>query len=285
MNKNPLIIYHADCIDGFTAAWVAHRAIQLSDGIDCELFPAKYGDPVPLELAKNRRVLIFDFSYPREDLIDLDRVTPMLEVFDHHKSAAENCKDLDFCTFDMEKSGCMLAWDYFHPDRRAPGWIELIEDRDLWRFKINGTRAAHAYISTLPMELGSWDCLCNTRLGLVVELGNHILRYIESYIEKESREYALIQWAGADVVVLNLTHENASEMGHYLLQIYPIADFSMTYFQQGDGKWRYDLRARTHDSIDVSKIAAMFGGGGHKSAAGFVIDRLLTELIQGEEKC
>ena len=32
-----------------------------------------------------------------------------------HKTAEEKCKDFDFCTFDIEKSGCMLAWDYFFP--------------------------------------------------------------------------------------------------------------------------------------------------------------------------
>jgi len=56
----PLIIYHGNCPDGFTAAWVAARALG-----DHELFLGTYGEDPPYELAKDRQVFIVDFSYPR----------------------------------------------------------------------------------------------------------------------------------------------------------------------------------------------------------------------------
>ena len=55
----PLVIYHGNCYDGFTAAWIANSALN-----DAELIPAKYGDPPPDVMA--REVFVLDFSYPRE---------------------------------------------------------------------------------------------------------------------------------------------------------------------------------------------------------------------------
>jgi hypothetical protein len=41
--KQRLVIYHANCIDGFTAAWAAWRKF----GDDTEYVPASYGDAPP----------------------------------------------------------------------------------------------------------------------------------------------------------------------------------------------------------------------------------------------
>jgi phosphoesterase RecJ-like protein len=45
-----------------------------------------------------------------------------------------------------------------------------------------------------------------------------------------------------------------------------------------NGKMYYHVSLRSDGSVDVSKIAAMFGGGGHTSAAGFSIELPLVDL-------
>ena len=57
--SQPLVIYHANCPDGFTAAWIARKAF----GPDCEFIPAHYGDSPPD--CTGRSVYILDFSYKR----------------------------------------------------------------------------------------------------------------------------------------------------------------------------------------------------------------------------
>ena len=47
-------------------------------------------------------------------------------------------------------------------------------------------------------------------------------------------------------------------------------DFAGCYFDKGTGTVEYSLRSR-ENGIDVSEIAGLFGGGGHKHAAGFNI--------------
>jgi len=51
---------------------------------------------------------------------------------DHHKSALEDLKGLSpNIYFDMERSGARLAWDYFHPGKEPPAFIDYIEDRGI----------------------------------------------------------------------------------------------------------------------------------------------------------
>ena len=50
------------------------------------------------------------------------------------------------------------------------------------------------------------------------------------------------------------------------------------YHDHEDQKIKVSLRA-FHDNIDASEIAKQFGGGGHKSAAGFTWDKDIETLF------
>lgn len=271
MSEIPLVIYHANCYDGFTAAWIAKSFLD-----ECKLYPAKYGEPPPP--VKDRSVYVVDFSYPRDVMVKMREEAAFLRVLDHHKTAQEDCKGLDFCTFDMEKSGCRLTWDYFFPGEYVPDWIRRIEDRDLWRFHYQDTKRVHAYVASLPMVMHLWDDLSTMSLAKMVIAGEHILRYIDNYIGKVCLERRLVRIDNATVVTLNVPRENASEIGHHLLLICPQSTFSMTYHQTASNRWRYELRARKHGDFDVSAVAKKYEGGGHKLAAGFETAVLLEEL-------
>ena len=54
-----ICIYHANCADGFTAAWAVRQAL----GSGVEFVPAGYGDEPPD--VDDADVVIVDFSYPR----------------------------------------------------------------------------------------------------------------------------------------------------------------------------------------------------------------------------
>ena len=278
-----LVIYHANCYDGFTAAWVACRAMP-----DCELFEGRYGEDPPYLLAQERDTYILDFSYPHEQMVKLAAyagMTGSLTVLDHHKTAEANCQGLDFCTFDMERSGCRMAWDHFFPEDPLPDILLRVEDRDLWRFRYDSTPLIHAYVASQEMTLDSWNKLMCTSVDDASRIGAHILRYIETCIEKAVKEARIISLpdnraSGFDyyrVAVLNVPYQNASETADAMLAKFPDADFSMSYFQRADGKWQYSLRSRF--DFDVSEVAKEFGGGGHASAAGFETEALLDELL------
>jgi hypothetical protein len=275
-DQYPLVIYHGNCYDGFTAAWIAEKTLSHTLG-PVELYPARYGAPPPD--VRGRDVYVLDFSYPREVMVQMAGEACSLLVLDHHKTAAEACAGLDFCVFDMERSGARMAWDYFN-GTAPPEWVLAIEDRDLWRFACDGTREAHAYIASLPMTTEAWSQLDRTPFKEIVAGGRAIARYIATYSEKAAQEARLVEWNGQRVMLLNVPYQNASEIASAVLAKEPAAKFSASWFQRADGRIQFSLRSRS--DFDVSEIAKQFGGGGHAGAAGFdlALDDAL-EIIHG----
>lgn len=270
-----LVIYHGDCYDGFTAAWVASRAMP-----GCELHAGKYGEPPPD--VRGRRVFIVDFSYPRDVMIRMEREALSLLVLDHHKTAEEACRGLYFCIFDMDRSGAGMGWDHWFPGKPRPWLVDRVEDRDLWRFRFDDTKQIHALVAATPMTLDNWYALDALTIDDARERGSAILGYIDTSISKAVQESRVIRWGegvgdpGLCVAALNVTYQNASETADVMLKRHPEADFSMSYFQRRDGRWQYSLRSRTN--FDVSAVAKQFGGGGHAQAAGFDTHELLGFL-------
>lgn len=265
-----LVIYHGGCYDGITAAWVCKQAMP-----DAEFIPATYGQGI-VDIAGVDELYLVDFSYPRDVLVEMKSFVKKMVVLDHHKTAQANCEGLDFCTFDMEKSGAGLAWDYFYPNEPRPNLVNYVEDRDLWRFALPYSEEVHAFISSFPMTFDAWDEL-NQSLQEKVDLaskayqeGRAIRRYDDMKVVEMCRE---VQWhtiEGYEIPVVNCPIQFGSKVGHVLLGLYPDAAFSAYYNDAGDGSQRWGLRGRNSDDFDVSEVAKVFGGGGHKKASGFV---------------
>ena len=260
-----IVVYHANCADGFTAAWVALRA--LGGGAHVKYVPATYGDAAPA--VTNKRLYILDFSYPRDVLLrlaDSNHVT----VLDHHKSAQANCEGLDFCTFDMERSGAGLTWDHFFPGQLRPALVDYVEDRDLWRFALPMSREIHAWIASWPKTFEVWDTLADTlqkNWHQAVMSGADILRFERQKVEEMCQHVRFVDLGDGEIPVVNCPYNFGSLVVEALTLKYPLAPYAAYYFDRGDGKQQWGLRSV---DFDVSEVAKRFGGGGHKHASGFV---------------
>jgi nanoRNase/pAp phosphatase (c-di-AMP/oligoRNAs hydrolase) len=69
----------------------------------------------------------------------------------------------------------------------------------------------------------------------------------------------------------------ASELGNQLCLDYPEAEFSICYADHGD-KRKFSLRSV--GDFDVSAVAGIFGGGGHRNASGMAVSVSGHEKIQ-----
>lgn len=152
------IWYHAGCYDGFGAAYSAYKKFGINE--NTVYVPVAYGNPIP-EYDKEDTIYMLDFSVKRDKMLELKSSCKELIVLDHHKTAEEECKGLDFCTFDMTRSGAGIAWDYFHPAEKRPGLINMIEDRDLWSFTVGGSAPLHVYLCSQPMDFQRWNEIDN----------------------------------------------------------------------------------------------------------------------------
>jgi len=263
---NILCIYHKNCADGFGAALAVKKYADINK-FQCEFIPAHYGDTPPDVSGKD--VFIVDFSYPRETLLELKEKAKSIKVIDHHKTAQKDLQDLDFCVFDMNYSGAVLTWETIFCTGRVPLLFKYIQDRDLWRWDMENSKAVSAGLQQLKQEFHLWErYLIAGNIPELIETGNIILEYQNKQIEKIiNSEVQLTNIAGHNVPCINTT-TLISEIGNELAKGQP---FCAMYFETAD-KRIYSLRSDSN-GIDVSEIAKKFGGGGHFHAAGFSVDK------------
>jgi oligoribonuclease NrnB/cAMP/cGMP phosphodiesterase (DHH superfamily) len=119
------ILYHADCPDGFGAAYAAWKHL----GAQATYLPVQHGNPAP-DLRADATVYLVDFCYPKETLLPIVAQAKQVQVIDHHASAQKDLAEIDLAQypklsviFDMEKSGAVLTWEYFHPDAPVPDFL------------------------------------------------------------------------------------------------------------------------------------------------------------------
>lgn len=285
MSDKFLCIYHANCADGFTAAWVVRQA--LGDAV--EFHPGKYGETPPD--VNGRDVILVDFSYKRAVLEDMAQSAHSVLILDHHKSARDDLEGLEpapehwlawyaaldafprphiAALFDMERSGAGIAWDFFSRNYPRAPLVDYVEDRDLWRFAMPDSRAIATWIFSHEYDFTTWDRIAD-RLR---EDGSRTRAALSGYalIQKHDKDVAeliaetrrTMKIGGHIVSVANLPYTMSSDAGHIMAQ----GDvFAACYMDTPRGRV-FSLRS-SDDGLDVSVIAAAYGGGGHARAAGF----------------
>lgn len=254
------VLYHASCLDGSGAAFAAFEHFK-NTGADVTYIPVQYSEPPP-EMEPNSDVYILDFSYPLDVLQALKSTSNSLVVLDHHKTAKEALEGFPGATFDMSKSGAVLAWEYFHKGVEVPSLLRYVQDRDLWSWKLKETKAITTGLF-LEKDFRQWDILSDSALALV---GNVKIAFDEEVLKSSLKKATLTTYSGHRCALLNTT-ELTSEIGNHLCQELVI-DFAIMYFVHASGDVVFSFRSLQQGGTDVSALAKALGGGGHKNAAG-----------------
>jgi hypothetical protein len=249
------VLYHAECADGFGAAWAIWKQFP-----GTRFVPVKHGNPPPADL-KGQRVVIVDFSYPRATLETLAGDTKELLVLDHHITAEKALAGLPYAYFDQNKSGAVLGWEWAH-NSAAPWLLQYIQDKDLWTWALPGSREINAALASYPFEFELWNKFSQKQLE---EEGRAILRYEHELVGKLAAQAVLMEFQGSIVPAVQ-SAVLTSQIGERLSPHYP---FCLIWHDR-DGRRYYSMRS-SEDGTDVGAIAAAFGGGGHTHAAGFSV--------------
>ena len=259
-----LVIYHADCTDGFGAAYSAWKHL----GNRAEYHACKHGTPPPDVKGKN--VVILDFSYGNKLTKQMIEEANSLLIIDHHKSAMVELHDISNTIFDMTKSGAMLSWEFFHPGKEPPKFIKYIQDRDLWTWELEYSKEFSAAFDMVPFEFEEFEKFEDDSVfDDACKRGSYILAYSKTVVKKVCEKATARKMDGKDVMVVNASHW-MSEIGARLA---PDCDFAMIwYWDHEAGHTKVSLRA-FHETVDVSEISKKFGGGGHKKAGGFQLPK------------
>jgi oligoribonuclease NrnB/cAMP/cGMP phosphodiesterase (DHH superfamily) len=263
MKKN-LVIYHGNCQDGFTSAWVVRKAL----GSDIEFHAGFYQDPPPD--VKGKRVYIVDFSYSREIMEQIVADAELVTHIDHHDTAIQAmqcyCHQNFFKFYSPEntESGAMLTWKYFFSEE-VPDIIKYVDDRDRWQFKLSGSKEVSANMFSYDYTFENWDMLMNQRLEEQIADGTAI----ERRMAKDAKELLNVvvrrmNIGGYNVPVANVPYQYGSDMCSQLAIGEPFA----AYYYDKPTHREFGLRSEP-GAMHVGKIAKLFQGGGHEHASGF----------------
>lgn len=284
VNRPPLVIFHSHCTDGTCAAWIARSVAP-----EAEFHAWSYEDPPPSRvLYASRRVLILDFSFPRAILTEMAEQCD-LQVIDHHKTAAANLAGLEFCEFDMARSGAGLAWDVLRGGPR-PWIVDYVEDRDLWRNALPNSEDVVAAIHELPRGVSgrqvtpdlfaTWDAMSHLRKGDVALAGNYHRKTSLRLAEEIANKAMTAELGGMTAAVAcgSVLYSDAADiLCRRPLPSGKLPDFAAVFWMTSSGRFTYSLRSR--GDVDVSEVAKQYGGGGHAGCAGFTADVIVHKRI------
>lgn len=275
-----IVLYHANCYDGFCAAWIAKRCLK-----DAIFLPVQYGENPPWDLIDNNMVYILDFCY-RDHTEEIINRAKHLTLLDHHETSLNALRKIPqgsgfkiikdsptnfelqnyefHIIFNLGQSGARLTAEYFDHDDH---WlINYTEDRDLWKWELKDSKVINNGLRTYEFDFDVWNNIIKEEC---FQRGKILTDYFDGLVEgavANAEEYTLNTPNGElyKVRAVNCTMSDIiSETAEKLCEG---VDFGMTYFYTGE-KFVYSLRSR--NDINVADIAKEFGGGGHPQASGF----------------
>jgi len=275
-----LIIFHGNCPDGFGSAWLLQQSYS-----NAELHAGRYGEDLPDIDGKD--VYLVDFCYPTAQLEEIYKRSSSCTILDHHQTAEGYLAASSFSVYDSVRdfgeqyqgenhvaildqnhSGVGIVMQY--TDRQVP-FLYNIEDRDLWKFLLPETPAVFAAVTSRPYTIDAWNYLESMHIDDLVIEGQAILRYRDQMIEACVKNARLeLLPTGHRVWVTGCPYAIGSDVAGELAKRLP--DLFGAYYVDEPEVIRFGLRS-TEGGLDVAKIAEQLGGGGHKHASGFEVNR------------
>ena len=243
-----------------------------------------------VELYPDKVVYIVDFHFSAKVVKEMSKYAAEIYVFDHHKSAAETIAQYPkevvcHCDPESKLAGCELVWEYLFPNDTAYFAVTLIADRDKWAWKY-GIKTSQ-FIEGLQLypnhpDAKIWESLFMKHLPTVSKTGNVTihnpvydpvkeiceqgeicLKYRDNKFKgfREAWGYETMLDGHTCYVINIMFHDAVAELFGDKINEYDIC--AATVYK--NGLWKISFRSNT---VDVSKIAQRFGGGGHAGAAG-----------------
>jgi uncharacterized protein len=280
----PLVIYHGNCADGFTAAWLFNRWFGEQHPRIAGSWPQEwivdhhagfYGDNPPD--VTDRDVFILDFSYPPAMVSAMALSAASITIIDHHESAIRRfmetgwvCPDNVHMTLDTTRSGAYLTAKHLWPGKDPDEMVKLVDDRDRWVFHMPDTRNFNAGLFSRHYTIEDWNAIAHDVQGTINDGAAIERKHFKDIKEMLGQTAVWRIHEGQPILVANLPYIYSSDAGHMMIEQNPGAYFAACYYINNKDEYVFSLRS-DDSRANVSKIAEQFGGGGHRNAAGFKV--------------
>jgi oligoribonuclease NrnB/cAMP/cGMP phosphodiesterase (DHH superfamily) len=273
-----IILYHKGCQDGETANYIFKHScfnkfvkeIQ-SIGILFE------GNEIDFELIKDKNIIIVDIL--PKNIEKIKEVSKNVYVLDHHISSQKKAKELKYCFFNLNLSGCGLAYEYCYGNLEIPLFIKCIQDRDLWAWKIensdNFTTGLYEYNYDFNLFVELFDEKNSEKFNEIVNIGKllnkkkiNTMRKMFSNTIIENIKIENFDDENYKIIKFNCMIEYKSDFGNYCMNNADIDFCVLWHYDHVKNKYYCSLRSN-NDKEDVSLISSFLNGGGHRNASGF----------------
>ena len=275
--------YHSADLDGHCSGALVKRFFPL-----CETIGINYGQDFPWEsIEAGERVFMVDFSLqPFTDMIKLRGMCDLTWV-DHHETAISEARKNDFIVdgkLAIGIAGCELVWRYLYPKDPVPRAVYLLGRYDVWDHEDEDALpfqyGMRQYTNTFPDNTGFWEEVLthNYLWEKIADTGRTLLSYEAAQNEKFCRAYSFeTNFNGFTGICANRGFTNSKVFD----SVYdPEKHHMMITFcrlKLPAKKWTVSLYS-TRGDVNCGDVAKLFGGGGHKGAAGFQCDKLPFEF-------
>jgi len=185
---------------------------------------------------------------------------------------------IDTPIFDMNKSGALLTWEYFHSDKHTPEFIKYISDRDLWKFEYENTKPAIEGFKLYNRHhiFEDWDKVCSDEdyLKTILDEGNLIVDYKKSVVNDfvSRKDNYLITYIDNNKVAIYNTTVHGDEIAEAFYDSSLEIDYTIGYRVTNTGQIKLSFRSHPEYGTDVIKIAKKYKGGGHEHSSGALLD-------------
>ncbi len=281
-----LCIYHVADHDGKGSAAIVKRVFP-----DAELCGLNHDMDIPYDLIENHdKIVVCDISLPLEYMFKLSETKDFTWI-DHHISVIEEYENaMANGEHDpikgLRRSGTAaieLTWEYFHPNEALPEGVKLLAMNDVYDLsddRVFPFEYAFQSFGVNRPDDPIWDEVFNSTLdiNLTVQKGEAIMSWINI------RNYRLVRgisftssYKGLKCICANMPQ--GKSMFFDSLPHIRTFDFMVNFFMNKKNQWNLSFYTYK-DNVDVSKIAAEFGGGGHQKAAGASSLKELPKFLQ-----
>ena len=273
MRSKIVIIHHNDNDGYFSAAVVGqyHKSIKPFSSV--EFVAWNYGAPIPTVSEDTDFVYLVDLSFPLAAMEELKSVFGDRFIWiDHHKSAINELEHLELPGLrNANTAACELCWEYLYGDTPKPLLLEYVGAYDIW----NKTKFAWDDVLAVKywVEAAIKNNPKNIKFDVNIEDAIKIGNYIRDYIDIKNKEAcdtmmfeASIQ--GFNTICLNTNYRSSETFKSRFS--YDNFDIMLIFFHNGKSA-NFSIYS-TKPNVDCSVIAKSLGGGGHKGAAGFILD-------------
>jgi hypothetical protein len=147
--KRMQVFYHKGCSDSTCCNWIFKKSGRIGTET-----PLAAGKDLPQGDYSGLEVYIFDMCFSSDELKSLTSQAKKVVVIDHHDG---NTKKMDLkadnleVIFDSRKCAAQLVWKYFNEDVKEPWFIDVIAQRDLFKFRSEKDRALSDAIFNLNL--------------------------------------------------------------------------------------------------------------------------------------